>query len=74
MPEELEELMSLRELAEYLNREVPTIRAWRLRGYGPAGFLVGGRVMYRRSVVNEFIDECEREQRRHDYAVAAKRQ
>lgn len=54
--------MTLQELADYLSVDVRTIRAWRLRGYGPKGFRVGGRVKYRRSAVDAFIDECERKQ------------
>lgn len=40
------EMMSGRQTAEYLGVSPSTVRVWRLRGYGPAYEVVGGRCLY----------------------------
>ena len=55
------ELMTTREVAELLRRPVETLRYWRWRGEGPPAFKVGRRVMYRRSALEAWLAERERE-------------
>jgi DNA-binding transcriptional MerR regulator len=45
------------EVAERLRRPVATVRFWRARGIGPKGATVGGRVLYRQSDVEKWLDE-----------------
>lgn len=48
------------ELAAMIRRPPGTIRQWRHNGYGPRGFKVGGRVVYRLSEVQRWLAEQER--------------
>lgn len=48
-------LFTTAELSTYLRRPTGTLRQWRHRGYGPRGFLLGGTVVYRRSVVDAWL-------------------
>ncbi len=59
MPER-DDLLTTREVADYLNRPAGTLRQWRHRRYGPRGFLLGGIVMYRESEVDRWLAEQER--------------
>lgn len=52
-------LLRVDQVAAILGRPVGTIRQWRARGYGPKSFKMGASVVYRRSAVLSFIDECE---------------
>lgn len=54
-----DELLTTAEVAAILRRPVGTIRQWRHRSYGPKGFRLGGNVVYRRSVIDAWIRECE---------------
>ncbi|MBS2938929.1 helix-turn-helix domain-containing protein [Nocardioides sp. J2M5] len=47
----LEPLLSIEELAEYLQVPITTIRDWRTDGKGPCAIKVGGRVRYATSDV-----------------------
>ncbi|PKH38967.1 transcriptional regulator, AlpA family [Nocardioides alpinus] len=47
----LEPLLSIDELAEYLDVPVTTIRDWRTDGKGPCAIKVGGRVRFATSDV-----------------------
>lgn len=51
------DLMTLEEVAERLRVPVPTLRYWRARGEGPNGFKLGGRLRYRCSDVEAWIEE-----------------
>ena len=51
----LDELLSPRDLAGYLDVPLKTVYGWRHRGLGPAGFRVGRHLRYRRSDVEEWI-------------------
>ena len=54
--EHLDQLLTVEELAEYL--EVPaTVYAWRHRRQGPPGFRVGRHLRFRWSDVERWIDE-----------------
>ncbi len=52
----IDELMTVPELAAYVRRPVATIYAWNSRGGGPPFIKRGGRVLYRRSDVKEWLD------------------
>ncbi len=50
-------LITVQELAHYLDVPIATIYAWRHRRQGPPGFRVGRHLRYRRSDVEEWINE-----------------
>ena len=54
---DVDALLTPEEVAERLRRPVATVRFWRARGIGPRGARVGGRVFYRESDVERWIDE-----------------
>jgi hypothetical protein len=58
-----DELWDMAEMAARVKRPIGTARQWRHRGFGPKGFRVGNRVMYRRSEVERWLDEQERAER-----------
>ena len=53
----LDRLITVQELAHYLDVPIATIYAWRHRRQGSPGFRVGRHVRYRRSDVEEWINE-----------------
>lgn len=53
----LDPLLSIQELAAYLDLPVATLYAWRYRGLGPSGFRVGRHVRYRQSDVDQWIND-----------------
>ncbi|GBD85426.1 helix-turn-helix domain protein [bacterium BMS3Abin02] len=53
----LDRLLSVGELAAYLDIPVATLYAWRYRSQGPPGFRVGRHIRYRRSDIEAWIDE-----------------
>ena len=53
----LDRLLTIRELAVYLDVPVKTLYAWRYRGEGPIGFRIGRHVRYRWSDVEAWIRE-----------------
>lgn len=48
--------MTLQELAEFLNKPVQTLYAWRHHGTGPRGIKVGRTVRYRRADVDAWLE------------------
>lgn len=56
-------LLTTAEVAALVRRPVGTIRQWRHNGRGPKGFRLAGSVVYRRSAVEAWIRQCEREER-----------
>jgi len=50
-------LVSVRELADYLDVPVQTLYAWRYRREGPPGFRVGRHLRYRWSDVQGWIEQ-----------------
>jgi excisionase family DNA binding protein len=60
---QLDPLLSVRDLAEYLRLPIGTLYAWRCRGQGPSGFRVGRHVRYRQSDVDLWIDAQVAEER-----------
>lgn len=52
-------LLSVNQVAAMLGRPPGTIRQWRSKGFGPKSFKLGASVVFRRSAVLRFIDECE---------------
>jgi excisionase family DNA binding protein len=53
----LDPLLSVQELAAYLDLPVATLYAWRCRGEGPSGFRVGRHIRYRQSDVDLWIND-----------------
>ena len=51
--------LTTEELSRVLKVPVGTLRQWRHRRYGPRGFRVGNAVLYRRTVVESWLDERE---------------
>jgi excisionase family DNA binding protein len=57
---ELPSLLSVRQLAAYLDVPVSTVYLWRTQGRGPRGFRVGKQVRYRAEDVLAWIEEQRR--------------
>lgn len=55
--ERSERLMSVQELADFLDVPVKTIYAWRYHGHGPRGFRVGRHVRFRWRDVQVWLSE-----------------
>ncbi len=55
--EHLDPLLTVKDLAEYLEVPVGTVYAWRHRRQGPPGFRVGRYLRFRWSDVERWIDE-----------------
>ncbi len=53
----LDQLLTVEDLAEYLEVPVATVYAWRHRRQGPPGFRVGRHLRFRWSDVERWIDE-----------------
>lgn len=51
-------LWDQKETAEALRRPVNTLKDWRAKAKGPRSAVIGGKVMYRKSDVLAWIDEC----------------
>jgi excisionase family DNA binding protein len=58
-----ESLMTVEELAEYLNVPVKTVYRWRLTGAGPRGARVGRYVRFRRADVDSWLERQLKEER-----------
>lgn len=52
----MDRLLTPSEVAEQVRRPLATLRYWRSMGTGPKGANVGGRVLYRQSDVEAWID------------------
>ena len=55
--EHLDQLLSVEDLAEYLEVPVATVYGWQHRRQGPPGFRVGRHLRFRWSDVERWIDE-----------------
>lgn len=55
MPDEIELLLTIRELSSMLGVPVDTLHGWRHRGEGPEGYRIGRHVRYRRSAVEVWL-------------------
>jgi excisionase family DNA binding protein len=53
---EVDELLTVSEVADRLRRPVATVRYWRATGTGPRSARVGGRVLYRASDVAAWVE------------------
>lgn len=51
-------LLTLEEVARYLQVPVKTLYDWRHRGLGPRGLRVGRYVRYRQADVDAWLDTC----------------
>ncbi|MEU5707910.1 helix-turn-helix domain-containing protein [Streptomyces flaveolus] len=54
------DLLTTKELADYLRKPIGTVRGWRYRKIGPAGFRLGRDIVYRREAVDAWLAERER--------------
>lgn len=52
----MDRLLTGAEVAERLRRPLSTVRYWRYVGHGPKGANIGGRVLYRESDVEAWIE------------------
>jgi hypothetical protein len=74
-------LFNTERAAKYCGKHPRTMKAFRLGGYGPKFLLIGKRVYYRQSDLDEFLAECvidpkaaaisRNRKRRHDHKAAA---
>lgn len=53
----LDRLLTVEDLADYLNVPVATVYAWRYRRQGPPGFRVGRHLRFRQGDVEQWIAE-----------------
>lgn len=53
----VDRLLTTKDLAEYLSVPVATIYAWRYHSQGPPGFRVGRHLRYRRTDIEEWIND-----------------
>lgn len=53
----LDRLLTVEDLAEYLNVPIATIYAWRYRGKGPKGFRVGRHLRFREGDVERRLSD-----------------
>jgi excisionase family DNA binding protein len=49
--------MTLEDVSKYLDIPMKTLRKWRLDGSGPRAFKVGRHLRFRRSDVDEWLEE-----------------
>lgn len=57
----LPELLTVAELADYLDRPVSTIHYWRGKGLGPPALKVGKQLRFRAADVARWLDERRQE-------------
>lgn len=55
--ETLDRLLTVEELADYLEVPVATVYAWRYRRQGPPGFRVGRHLRFRQGDVERWIED-----------------
>ena len=53
-----DQLMTLEEVADYLQVPVKTLYDWRHKGVGPSGMRVGRYVRYRRADIDAWLETC----------------
>ncbi len=56
-----EELYDPKTTAQYIKLAPSTLANWRCAGRGPKYIKLGGRVLYRKSAVDAYLDACVRE-------------
>lgn len=52
-------VLTTRQAAAYLGVAIPTLRTWRHRRRGPKSFRMEGRIVYRRTELDAYVDACE---------------
>lgn len=57
------DIMTIAEVGDRLGVAVQTLYNWRAAGKGPPGFRLGGKLRYRRSDVEAWLDEQARKGR-----------
>lgn len=56
LPSRFEQLMSIDEVAAYLQMSTKTLYGWRCRNYGPPSYRLGNKVRYRPDEVRAWVD------------------
>ena len=56
LPSRFEQLMSIDQVAEYLQMSTKTLYGWRCRKYGPPSYRLGNKVRYRPEEVRAWVD------------------
>lgn len=51
-------LMTIQEVSELTSIPVATLRYWRHKGLGPKGAKLGGKLMFRRDDVDEWVNQA----------------
>jgi predicted DNA-binding transcriptional regulator AlpA len=54
----LETLISIAALSEVIGVPVKTIKAWRIKGEGPAAYKIGNHLRYAPSEIRAWLDRC----------------
>ncbi|MFJ4799172.1 helix-turn-helix transcriptional regulator [Kitasatospora purpeofusca] len=67
-------LLTLEEAAAYIGRSTKGLRGLRERRSGPPGFRAGGRVMYRRTALDAWLDAQEAKDSRSNLELDPTRQ
>jgi excisionase family DNA binding protein len=57
-PTRIDQLMTIEEVASYMQVPVKTLYDWRHRSIGPRGMRVGRYVRYRRDDVDAWLESC----------------
>lgn len=57
-PTRIDRLMTIDEVASYMQVPVKTLYDWRYRACGPRGMRVGRHVRYRRDEVDRWLESC----------------
>jgi excisionase family DNA binding protein len=68
VPEALEPLLTLAEIADYLHVPVQTLYDLRAKGRGPRGFRVGRRLHFRKAEIQAWLADLEEEDDRQEPA------
>jgi excisionase family DNA binding protein len=61
----LDPLLSAQQLADYLEVPLATLYAWRYRREGPPGFRAGRHLRYRKSDIDQWINDRLEDSARH---------
>jgi excisionase family DNA binding protein len=57
----VEEYLKIDEAAAYLRKPIETLRKWRSQGTGPRAAKAGRNLLYRRSEIDRWVREQERQ-------------
>ncbi len=66
----LDPLLTAQQLADYLNVPLATLYAWRYRRQGPPGFRAGRHLRYRKSDIDQWINDRLEDSASHPFFVS----